>query len=113
MSSFCLAASGSVTNCLIPFTKVLGLGSGLGGSVPAHLRDAHYAGARGLGHGSGYRYPHDDPRGVVTQRYAPEGLVHREYYQPAGHGAERAVAERLPRLRRIVRGAPEDGGTPG
>ncbi|HLL68452.1 MAG TPA: replication-associated recombination protein A [Micromonosporaceae bacterium] len=87
--------------------------SGLGGSVPAHLRDAHYAGARGLGHGSGYRYPHDDPRGVVTQRYAPEGLVHREYYQPAGHGAERAVAERLPRLRRIVRGAPEDGGTPG
>ncbi len=44
--------------------------AGRGGSVPRHLRDAHYQGARGLGHGSGYRYPHDDPRGVVTQQYA-------------------------------------------
>jgi putative ATPase len=87
--------------------------AGLGGSVPAHLRDAHYSGARGLGHGSGYRYPHDDPRGVVTQRYAPEGVAHREYYRPVGHGSERAVVDRLPRLRRIVRGTPEgvDAGT--
>jgi putative ATPase len=38
--------------------------AGRGGGVPVHLRDAHYAGARGLGHGAGYRYPHDDPRGV-------------------------------------------------
>jgi putative ATPase len=78
--------------------------AGRGGSVPVHLRDAHYAGARGLGHGAGYRYPHDDPRGVVTQQYAPEGLADAEYYQPSEHGAERSVADRLPRLRRIVRG---------
>jgi len=78
--------------------------AGHGGAVPAHLRDAHYAGAQRIGHGKGYRYPHDDPRGVVTQRYAPEGLDERDYYQPSGHGSERAVAERLPRLRRIVRG---------
>jgi putative ATPase len=78
--------------------------AGHGGAVPAHLRDSHYAGAKGLGHGKGYKYPHDDPRGVVTQRYAPEGLDDRDYYQPSGHGGERAVAERLPRLRRIVRG---------
>jgi putative ATPase len=78
--------------------------AGRGGSVPAHLRDAHYAGARGLGHGSGYRYPHDDPRGVLTQQYAPDGLTATEYYTPTEHGAERSVADRLPRLRRIVRG---------
>nr|WP_308429448.1 replication-associated recombination protein A [Dactylosporangium sucinum] len=78
--------------------------SGHGGAVPAHLRDSHYKGAARVGHGQGYKYPHDDPRGVVTQQYAPEGLGDREYYRPTGHGAERAVAERLPKLRRIVRG---------
>jgi putative ATPase len=77
--------------------------AGRGGSVPVHLRDAHYSGARGLGHGAGYRYPHDDPRGVVTQQYAPDGLTETEYYRPSEHGAERSVADRLPRLRRIVR----------
>jgi putative ATPase len=78
--------------------------AGRGGSVPAHLRDAHYSGAKGLGHGAGYRYPHDDPRGVVTQQYAPAGLTGTEYYHPSEHGAERSVADRLPKLRRIVRG---------
>src|SRR5699024_9221401 len=42
--------------------------------VPAHLRDAHYKGADELGHGKGYRYPHDDPRGWVEQQYLPKGL---------------------------------------
>jgi len=78
--------------------------AGRGGPVPAALRDAHYPGSRGLGHGRGYRYPHDDPRGVVKQQYVPDDLVEADYYQPSDHGAERAVAERLPRLRRIVRG---------
>lgn len=78
--------------------------AGRGGAVPAHLRDAHYSGARGLGHGRGYRYPHDDPRGVVRQQYVPDDLVGTDYYRPTEHGAERAFGERVPRLRRIVRG---------
>lgn len=78
--------------------------AGRGGAVPRHLRDAHYPGSRGLGHGIGYRYPHDDPRGVVTQQYPPDDLAGVDYYRPGEHGAERAVAVRLPRLRRIVRG---------
>jgi putative ATPase len=96
--------------------------AGRGGAVPSHLRDAHYPGSRGLGHGTGYRYPHDDNRGVVTQQYAPDDLRDTDYYRPTEHGAERAVGERLPRLRRIVRGNPapaagrsgidEHGGTP-
>ncbi|HEX7303613.1 replication-associated recombination protein A [Lentzea sp.] len=74
------------------------------GAVPAHLRDGHYAGAKKLGNAQGYRYPHDVPEGVVTQQYAPDDLVGRDYYEPTGRGAERAVSERLPKLRRVIRG---------
>jgi len=81
--------------------------AGRAGPVPRHLRDSHYQGARGLGHGAGYRYPHDDPRGVVTQQYAPDELAGVDYYRPGDHGAEKAVAARLPALRRIVRGEDE------
>ncbi|MEV8442294.1 replication-associated recombination protein A [Actinosynnema sp. NPDC051121] len=74
------------------------------GSVPAHLRDGHYAGAAKLGNAQGYRYPHDVPEGVLTQQYPPDDLVGRDYYQPTGRGAERVIAERLPKLRKVVRG---------
>ncbi|MFD4672834.1 replication-associated recombination protein A [Lentzea sp. NPDC058450] len=74
------------------------------GSVPPHLRDGHYAGAAKLGNAQGYRYPHDVPEGVLTQQYAPDDLVGRDYYAPTGRGAERAVSERLPKLRRVIRG---------
>lgn len=77
--------------------------AGRAGSVPRHLRDSHYAGSKGLGHGLGYAYPHDDPRGVVTQQYAPDDVLGREYYRPSGHGAERAIAERVAKLRTVVR----------
>ena len=94
--------SNSVTTAI--FAAIADVRAGRGGAVPAPLRDSHYPGARGLGHGRGYRYPHDDPRGVVTQQYAPDDLAAVDYYQPTDHGAERAVRERVPRLRRIVRG---------
>jgi putative ATPase len=77
--------------------------AGRAGAVPRHLRDSHYSGSRSLGHGKGYLYPHDDPRGVVTQRYAPDDVAGREYYRPTGHGAERALAERVAKLRTVVR----------
>nr|WP_246019418.1 replication-associated recombination protein A [Saccharothrix australiensis] len=77
---------------------------GLLGTVPAHLRDGHYAGAAKLGNARGYRYPHDVPEGVLTQQYPPDDLVGRDYYAPTGRGAERHLAERLPKLRRVVRG---------
>jgi putative ATPase len=76
--------------------------------VPPSLRDAHYAGAKKLGHGSGYRYSHDLPHGVATQQYAPDVVVGRDYYQPTDHGAERELGDRLARLRRIVRGTPAE-----
>jgi putative ATPase len=77
--------------------------AGRSGLVPRHLRDSHYRGATELGHGEGYRYPHDDPRGVVEQHYLPDGMAATDYYHPSRHGKEAGMAERLPRLRRIVR----------
>jgi putative ATPase len=58
------------------------------GQVPPHLRDAHYQGAARLGHGTAYRYPHDDPRGWVDQAYRPDHLEGRRYYEPSDHGRE-------------------------
>ncbi|HST46575.1 replication-associated recombination protein A [Jatrophihabitans sp.] len=78
--------------------------AGLAGTVPAPLRDSHYAGAGRLGHGKRYQYPHDLPEGVATQQYPPDELVGRDYYQPGPRGAERAIAERLAKLRAVIRG---------
>ena len=84
---------------------------GLLGSVPDHLRDAHYAGAAKTGV-AGYRYPHDFPGRVVAQQYAPDPVVGREYYSPGDLGVERVVSERLAGLREVLRGdrrvVPED-----
>jgi putative ATPase len=82
--------------------------AGLTGPVPAHLRDASYRGAARLAHGRGYRYPHDDPDGVVAQEYAPESVAARSYYRPSRHGAEARFAERYQRIRAIL--APGTGG---
>jgi putative ATPase len=51
------------------------------GEVPVHLRDASYYAAKSLGHGVGYQYPHDDPRGWVPQEYRPEPVSGRVYYE--------------------------------
>ena len=74
------------------------------GRVPGHLRDAHYAGAKKLGHGKGYRYSHDSELGVVQQQYLPDELRGTRYYTPTEHGNERDVKARLEKLRRIIRG---------
>jgi putative ATPase len=102
--------SNSVTTAL--FAALADVKAGRGGPVPTGLRDSHYPGSKGLGHGKGYRYPHDDPRGVVTQQYPPEDLTGVDYYRPTDHGAERPVADRLPRLRRIVRGTTDTSPLP-
>jgi putative ATPase len=74
------------------------------GRVPLHLRDAHYPGAKRLGHGRGYEYPHDSEFGIVAQQYLPDELQGRRYYAPKTLGAERDVSARLERIRRILDG---------
>ena len=81
---------------------------GKAGSVPPPLRDGHYPGAAKLGNAQTYIYPHDRPGAVVRQQYPPDELVGRDYYRPTNYGAERAIAERVPKLRRTIRGEHPD-----
>jgi putative ATPase len=83
--------------------------AGLAGPVPVHLRDSSYYGAKRLGHGRGYRYPHDYPEGVIPQAYAPDQVAGRSYYEPSRHGAEARYAERSERIKQIL-GRDGDGG---
>lgn len=59
--------------------------------VPNHLRDSHYPGARQLGRGKGYQYPHDFPGNYVAQQYLPDSLAHKRYYRPGTNGYERRL----------------------
>jgi putative ATPase len=67
--------------------------------VPLHLRDASYRGAKQLGHGKGYRYPHDFPGHAVEQEYRPASVTGRRYYEPSGQGddVEREPGTAVPR----------------
>ncbi|MGA7272821.1 MAG: replication-associated recombination protein A [Acidimicrobiia bacterium] len=71
-------------------------------AVPLHLRDGSYAGAKQLGHGQDYLYPHDHPGHIVDQDYWPEGQEPRVLYHPTREGAERARAEWFAELERIA-----------
>ena len=66
--------------------------------VPMHLRDGTYKGAKSLGNGEGYLYPHDFDGGFVPQRCLPKGDG-RVYYEPTANGLEGRIKERLDRLR--------------
>jgi putative ATPase len=79
--------------------------------VPRHLRDSHYAGARQLGHGTEYRYPHDAPEGWIPQDYLG---IDRQYYEPVPRGAENLFRQRLAEWRARRAGAgPSPSSTPG
>jgi putative ATPase len=69
---------------------------------PPHLQDAHYPGARKLGRGEGYRYPHDEPGAVTDQPLAPESVREERFYEPTGRGFEAELRERLERLREAL-----------
>jgi putative ATPase len=68
-------------------------------SPPPHLRDASYMGARRLGHGKGYQYPHDFPDAWVDQDYLPGALPGQPYYEPTDRGVEAEIRERLRSIR--------------
>lgn len=53
------------------------------GDIPKYLKDAHYGGAKELGHGTEYKFPHDYPNHYVKQQYLPNGLKNKTYYKPA------------------------------
>ncbi|ADU29777.1 AAA family ATPase [Evansella cellulosilytica] len=65
------------------------------GDVPIHLRDAHYKGASRLGHGEGYKYPHNYEMHYVPQQYLPDHLKNKHFYHPAENGYEKTIQKRL------------------
>ena len=68
--------------------------------VPLHLRDGHSAAGKALGHGTGYKYPHDFPGHYVAQHYLPDELVGTRFYEPSQSGHEKLIADRLVQLRK-------------
>jgi putative ATPase len=72
---------------------------------PDHLRDAHYPGARKLGRGVGYVYPHDEPGGVADQPLVPEGVERERFYEPTDRGFEAELGRRLAEIRRRLGGS--------
>lgn len=69
------------------------------GQVPPYLRDAHYGGARDLGHGIGYRYAHDYPEHYVKQQYLPDAIREERFYIPTENGYEKKIKMHLEHLR--------------
>ena len=69
-------------------------------SVPAHLQDAHYKGAKNLGHGIGYKYAHDYPRHYVKQQYLPEEIKDARFYEPGDNGKEKEIKEWMEYLKK-------------
>ncbi len=68
--------------------------AGMLGEVPIHLRDTSYKGAKQLGHGEGYKYPHDYPNNYVEQNYLPKGMEDKKYYEPSDQGTELKLQKR-------------------
>lgn len=73
--------------------------------VPMHLRDAHYKGAKRLGHGEGYQYAHDHPEGMVAQDYLG---VDKTYYSPTDRGHEKQMATYLSKFTKLRRQTPDE-----
>ena len=74
--------------------------------VPVHLRNAPTRLMRELGYGRAYRYAHDEPDAYAAgERYFPEELGERVYYQPVSRGLEVKIAEKLSHLRELDRKA--------
>ncbi|MEH6937083.1 replication-associated recombination protein A [Bacillus sp. JJ664] len=104
-----LCLSSKSNSSVLAIDRALGdVRSGLHDDIPAHLKDSHYAGAKDMGHGIGYVYPHDHPLGNfggwVNQQYLPDRLVNQVYYKPKEAGNEKrygAIFEKLEQFKKV------------
>ncbi|SFH37738.1 putative ATPase [Desulfotomaculum arcticum] len=107
-----ILAEAAVYNALAPKSNAayMGIESALeavrserAGAVPLYLRDTSYGGAKKLGHGKGYLYPHNFPGHWVQQEYLPDNLKNKEFYRPSEQGREKEMNERLQKLRKPIK----------
>jgi putative ATPase len=78
--------------------------SGKVSQVPTYLKSSNYAGAESLGHGIGYKYPHDNENSIVRQDYLPAELATQIFYEPRNIGREKELGALWLKLRKIIRG---------
>ena len=91
-----VACSPKSNSCIVGSDKALGdVRNQRSGQVPVNLRDAHYKGAKELGHGAGYKYSHDYPMSRAIQQYMPKEFLGRKYYFPRESGNEARIRQRL------------------
>ena len=69
--------------------------SGKSGEIPLHLKDAHYKGAKDLGRGTEYKYPHNYKGSWVPQQYLPDRIKNNKYYQPIESGKFEAAMKQI------------------
>ncbi len=69
--------------------------------IPPYLKDAHYKGAKELGHGLGYMYAHDYPNHYAPQQYLPDAIKDRVFYEPTDNGYEQKVKEYFKRIKEL------------
>lgn len=70
------------------------------GRIPPYLQDAHYQGAKKLGHGLGYQYPHDFKNHYVKQQYLPDSLIDRQFYILSENGYEKEMRHHMEKIKR-------------
>ena len=92
----CAPKSNSCTNAI--YAAMDNVKSTMTDQEPAYLRDSHYSGAAKLGHGIGYKYPHDFPGHYVKQQYLPDSVQGTHFYQPSDQGEEVEISKRLTSL---------------
>lgn len=68
-------------------------------TIPPHLQDSHYSGAKKLGHGVDYKYAHDYDNHYVNQQYLPDELVDKRYYEPTMQGYEKNIIEHFKKIK--------------
>ncbi len=74
--------------------------------VPLHLRNPVTKLMKGVGYGKGYRYAHEDPRGIAEMECLPDNLKGRRYYHPTGRGFEAEIQKRLERWKQLIKKTP-------
>ena len=72
-------------------SAIADLSRGKTGDIPAYLKDAHYSGAKKLGRGESYKYPHSYPNHYVKQEYLPKELMGTRYYEPCDNKFEEGI----------------------
>ena len=67
--------------------------------IPVYLKDSHYPGALELGHGRGYKYPHEYEHNYVSQQYLPDELKEVSFYFPSGNGHEKTTSSYISEIK--------------